>query len=376
VRLRKVWLADFRNYRSAELELSSGLTVVLGGNGEGKSNLLEAVGYLATLSSFRGAPPEAMVRTGCERAVLRSEAESAGRELLLEVEITSTGRGRASLNRQPMRRGTDIQEALRATVFSPDDLELVKGGPAGRRRYLDETLVALHPRHEALRRDLERILRQRTALLRQAAGRPPPPHNAQTHHVWDAKLTSVGEALADARAELCERLRPLLDEAYRQLAEPQPPRDDPHGGTVVGAAYEAPWRAAGLAASLAEARPEELRRGVSLVGPHRDDLGLSIAAMPARTHASQGEQRTLALALRLAAHRLVASTVGQVPVLLLDDVFSELDADRGQALLAELGGGGTSSPTAGQTILTTTGRLPADVVPDDVVHVVAGELRR
>ena len=374
MRLRKVWLADFRNYRSAELDLSPGLTVVLGGNGEGKSNLLEAVGYLATLSSFRGAPPEAMVRRGSERAVLRADAEAAGRELLVEVEITSTGRGRASLNRQPLRRNPDIQEALRATVFSPDDLELVKGGPAGRRRYLDETLVALHPRHEALRRDLERILRQRTALLRQAAGRPLTPDVALTLDVWDTKLASVGEALADARAELVERLRPLVDEAYRQLAEPPAPEAaaGPEA-SVVGAAYEAPWRVAGLTASLAEARPEELRRGVSLVGPHRDDLALSIGGMPARTHASQGEQRTLALALRLGAHRLVASTVGQVPVLLLDDVFSELDADRSRALLGELG---ASSPGAGQTILTTTGRLPADVVPDDVVHVVAGELRR
>jgi DNA replication and repair protein RecF len=267
-----------------------------------------------------------------------------------------------TVNKQRLRRSADLLDALRVSVFSPDDLELVKGGPAARRRYLDDTLVALHPRHDALRRDLERILRQRTSLLRQSAsssqgGRRLTPDIATTLDVWDAKLVSAGEALADARADLVTRLEPALAKAYGDLAAER---------GAITAHYDAPWRPAGLAAGLAAARAEELRRGVCLVGPHRDDLGLRVNALPARTHASQGEQRSLALALRLAAHRLVAEALDEVPVLLLDDVFSELDPGRTSALLASL--------PPGQTVLTTAGPLPEGAVPDQVVTVAAGRL--
>ena len=350
MRLTRLWLHDFRNYESADLTLAPGLTVVRGANGEGKTSLLEGISYLATLASFRGVPNEALVREGAARAVVRGEGERAGRQLLIEAEIGP--RGRLSLNKQRLRRSSDLLDALRVSVFAPDDLELVKGGPSARRRYLDDALVALAPKHDALRRDLDRILRQRTALLRQSGGRLTP-DIATTLDVWDAKLVTAGEALADARAALVADLEPALAKAYADVA--------PERGAV-SAAYDAPWRAAGLAA----ARTDELRRGVCLVGPHRDDLTLRINAMSARTHASQGEQRSMALALRLAAHRLVADALGDVPVLLLDDVFSELDPGRSEALLHHL--------PAGQAVLTTAGPVPAGAVPDQVVTVAAGRL--
>jgi DNA replication and repair protein RecF len=239
-------------------------------------------------------------------------------------------------------------------VFSPDDLALVKGGPSERRRMLDDALVASAPRHDATRSDLERILRQRTTLLKQSGGRLS--HEiAATLDVWDAKLTEVGEVLGTARAELVDRLEPVVGKAYDELAT---------AGAQVTVTYDAPWRAAGLAAALADARADDVRRGVSTVGPHRDDLVLTVNGLPARTHASQGEQRSLALALRLATHSVVTDVTGSTPVLLLDDVFSELDADRSEALLAHL--------PPGQALLTTAGALPGSVAPDLVVRVRSG----
>jgi DNA replication and repair protein RecF len=356
VQLTSLWLHDFRNYTAAELALPAGLTVVRGTNGEGKTSLLEGIGYLATLASFRGVPTDALVREGCAQAVVRGEGERAGRQLLVEAEITPGGRGRVAVNKQRLRRGADLLDALRVSVFSPDDLELVKGGPSARRRYLDDTLVALSPKHDATRRDLERILRQRTALLRQAGGRLTA-DIATTLDVWDAKLAVTGTALADARADLVAQLEPALAKAYSDLA--------PERG-VVAAAYDAPWRGEGLAAALAAARTDELRRGVCLVGPHRDDLALRVNALPARTHASQGEQRSLALALRLAAHRLVADALDESPILLLDDVFSELDPGRTEALLHHL--------PPGQAVLTTAGPVPAGAHAELTVTVSAGRL--
>ena len=356
MRLRHLWLHDFRNYETADLTLPPGLTVVRGANGEGKTSLLEGIGYLATLASFRGVPGEALVREGCTQAVVRGEGERNGRQLLVEAEIALHGRGRVAVNKQRLRKSSDLLDAVRVSVFAPDDLELVKGGPSARRRYLDDTLVALSPKHEATRRDLDRILRQRTALLRQSGGRLTP-DIATTLDVWDSKLVVAGEALADARAALVADLEPALAKAYADLS--------PTRGAVT-ASYDAPWRGSGLAAALAEARADELRRGVCLVGPHRDDLTLRINAMPARTHASQGEQRSMALALRLAAHRLVAETLDDVPVLLLDDVFSELDPARTENLLHHL--------PRGQAVLTTAGPLPDGAEPEQVVTVTAGRL--
>jgi DNA replication and repair protein RecF len=356
VLVRRLSLTDFRSYRDAQVDLAPGLTAVLGDNGEGKTNLLEALGYIATLGSFRGAPTDALIRAGSGAAIVRAEGERGGRDVLVEAEIVAGGRNRVQVNKQRLPRARDLLGALRVSVFSPDDLELVKGGPTDRRRYLDDTLVSLHPRHDATRAEVERVLRQRNALLRQVSGRLDD-SAALTLDVWDSKLIGAGEALADARDDLIGRLRPAVGAAYRELAGAARAPD-------VELAYDAPWRVNGLAAALAAARRDELRRGVSLVGPHRDELVLTIGGLPARTHASQGEQRSLSLALRLGAHAVVTEATGEPPVLLLDDVFSELDGERSHALLAHL--------PPGQAVLTSAVGLPAGAVPDQVLRVKAG----
>jgi len=356
VLLRQLWLTDFRCYDHVEVALAEGLTAVVGENGEGKTNLLEAVGYLATLSSFRGAPTEALVRVGASQATVRAEAEREGRNLLIEAEIVPSGRSRIQVNRQRLPRARDLLGALRVSVFAPDDLELVKGGPAERRRYLDDALVAAHPKHDQLRTELERVLRQRNALLRQSGGRLTPEIEV-TLDVWDAKLVQVSESLVAERLALLARLAPALARAYDRVA---------HVEAEVTADYRSTWLEQGMVAALAAARRDELRRGVSLVGPHRDDLDLAIGGLPARTHASQGEQRSLALALRLAAHDVVTEAAGSPPVLLLDDVFSELDPGRSRALLDSL--------PAGQTLLTSAGGLPPGAEPESVLVVAGGRV--
>jgi len=352
MRLRRLWLTDFRSYEAVTLEPAPGLTVVVGANGEGKTNLLEAIGYLATLSSFRGAPGEALVRAGAAAAVVRAEVVDADdREALVEAELRIGGRDRVLVNKQPLKRARDLLGTVRVSVFSPDDLVLVKGGPAERRRYLDDTLVACAPKHDATLSDLDRVLRQRNVLLKQASGRMTPEVEA-TLDVFDAKLAQVGERLGVARAALVDKLEPIVGKAYDVVAS---------AAASVTMSYDAPWRGS-LAERLAEVRADDLRRGVTTVGPHRDDVSLTINGMPARTHASQGEQRSLALALRLAAHELVTELAGSAPILLLDDVFSELDPDRSVALLRAL-------PPDGQSLLTTAGVLPQGLEPEQVLTV-------
>jgi DNA replication and repair protein RecF len=356
VRLDRVWLTDLRSYTEVEVELAPGLTALLGDNGQGKTNLLEAVAWLATMASFRGAPTEAMVRQGADRAVIRAEGEREGRAILLEAELVASGRNRVLVNRQPLKKARDLLGVLRVTVFSPDDLELIKGGPSERRRYLDDALVASHPRYDALRGEVDKVLKQRNALLKGAGGRLDESAGF-TLDVWDAKLVEAGGALASARRNLLDRLAPVLAETYDAVA---------HGPADVGVAYVADWAGVGLAEALVAARRDDLRRGVSTVGPHRDDVELRIGGMPARTHASQGEQRSLALALRLAAHHVITDVTGSAPVLLLDDVFSELDPDRSDALLANL--------PPGQTLLTSASGLPPKAQPDRILHVAEGRI--
>lgn len=356
MRLDRVWLTDVRSYHEAEIALAPGLTALLGDNGQGKTNVLEAIAWLATLSSFRGAPTEAMIRQGVDRAVIRAEGEREGRSILLEAELVASGRNRVLVNRQPLKRARDLLGVLRVTVFSPDDLELLKGGPAERRRYLDDALVASHPRYDALRSEVDKVLKQRNALLKGAGGRLDE-SAAFTLDVWDAKLVESGGALASARQNLLTRLTPVLADTYDAVA---------HGPADVTASYVADWAGQGLEEALAAARKDDVRRGVSTVGPHRDDVAFTIGGLPARTHASQGEQRSLALALRLAAHRVITEVTGSAPVLLLDDVFSELDPDRSDALLANL--------PPGQTLLTSASGLPPKADPELILEVVDGRI--
>ena len=353
MRITRLWLHDFRSYESLEVGLEPGLTAIIGPNGIGKTNLLEALGVLATLKSFRGSPTESMVRRGADVAVVRAEGIRDDRPVLIELEL-GRGRTRAQVNRQRLKRGRDLLGALRISVFAPDDLALIKEGPSIRRDYLDDALVALNPAADAMFRDFDRILKQRNALLRQSQGTPPDRLDESTDvtlNVWDDKFDSVGTMLAAERESLVQRLSPLVQESYDLLAGASQPVD---------ASYVRSWGDAPLAEAVAEARGVDLRRGITTVGPHRDELDLRLNGLAARTEASQGEQRTLALALRLAAHRLVTDTIGEPPLLLLDDVLSELDVGRADALLANL--------PPGQTVITSATELPERTNPDRVLR--------
>ena len=356
MRLRRLWLTDFRNHEHDDLELPPGLTAVTGPNGAGKTALLEAIGFLSTLSSFRGASGDLLVRAGAGSAVVRGEVERDGRELLIECEING-GRTVAQLNRQRGARRRDLLDALRVSVFTPDDLVLIKGGPGERRRFLDDAMVQLRPRDDALRLELERVLRQRNTLLKQSGGRLTE-EVGLTLDVWDQKLAAVGEKIGVRRVEIATALAPLVTEAYGRLAG---------APVVVGVTHRPSWAGApDLATALAAARDEDLKRRVSTVGPHRDDIELVLGSLPARTQASQGEQRSLALALRLGVHRLVADRVGVPPVLLLDDVFSELDAGHSRALIELL--------PEGQALLTTAGELPDGIAPERRLSLAGGKI--
>jgi len=353
--VRSLQLVDFRNYAEASLEFESGTTAVVGDNGQGKTNLAEALAYLATLDSFRGAPTEALIRAGADSAIVRAEVlHDDGRELLIEAEITRSGRNRVLINRQRLARSRELLGVIRVSVFAPDDLTLVKGGPGERRRWMDDALVALAVKNDALRLEIDRVLKQRNSLLKQAGGRLND-EIALTLDVWDSKLAQHGEQLGHARATLVARLTPMVIEAYEQLAGTPTP---------IEMIYEPAWRRTGLLAALAAARNDDVRRQSSTVGPQRDDVELSINGMPARTHASQGEQRCLALALRLATHRLIADKVGSPPILVLDDVLSELDPSRASALLGNL--------PRGQVIITTASELPTDAHPQRILRIVNG----
>lgn len=353
--VERIELLDFRNYGAATFELTAGVTAVLGRNGQGKTNLAEAMAYLATLSSFRGAPPDALIRADADLAVIRATIrEDDGREVLIEAELSRQGRNRVQVNRQRLTRSRDLLGSMRVSVFAPDDLVLIKGGPSERRSFLDDTLVALATKYDATRLELDRILRQRNVLLKQANGRLTDEVEA-TLDVWDARFAAISEPFGHARATLVARCQPMVVEAYEQLAGSPVPVD---------LVYEPAWRRSGLATALSASRTDDVRRGVSTVGPHRDDVEIALAGMPARTHASQGEQRTLALAMRLAAHRLIAERTGSTPVLVLDDVLSELDPDRATALLANL--------PPGQVIITSASPLPDAARPERILEIRAG----
>lgn len=347
--IRKLELVDFRSYERLDLALSDGLTAIIGPNGVGKTNVVEALGLLATLKSFRGAPTESLVRRGAAVAVVRAVGERDGRDVSIDLEL-GRGRTRAQVNQQRLQRGRDLLGALRVTVFAPDDLALVKEGPALRRDYLDDLIVSLDPTADRVLRDIDKIVKQRNALLRQANGRLDESASA-TLDVWDMKLAAAGEHLTVRRENTLASLMPGVAAAYDELAgEP----------SDVTAFYDRSWSAPTLSEGLATTRDHDIRRAITSVGPHRDDVSFSLNGFDSRVEASQGEQRTLALALRMAGHRLVAEQLGEPPLLLLDDVLSELDPDRARILLATL--------PPGQTIITSASDLPPGTVPDQTLR--------
>jgi len=328
---------------------------VTGENGAGKTSLLEAIGYASTLRSFRGSPRDALVRTGCDRAIVRIEVEEASRRALVEIEIAPTRRDQVFCNRQRIQRSQDLLETLRVTVFTPDDLMLVKGGPQERRDFLDDILVSAHPALAPTRQAVERVLRQRNTLLRQAGARASA-DVASTLDVWDAQLVSAGVELVSAREALVDELVPVAASAFGRLTRL---------GDPIALEYRRSFDGE-LAVALLKSRDEDLRRGVTTTGPHRDELAVSVGGLDARTRLSQGRQRSATLALRLAAHEVVATHARSRPVLLLDDAFSELDPATTEALLNEL--------PAGQAILTTAGSLPRGAHPARTLQLEGGRL--
>jgi DNA replication and repair protein RecF len=345
--VRHLSVTDFRSWTNAELALEPGPNVLIGANGQGKTNLLEALGYVATLGSHRVSGDAALVRHGAERAVVGCALVAAGRELRVELELTPGRANKARLNGAPQPRARDVLGALRCVVFAPEDLAIVRGDPGERRRFLDELVVARAPRLAGVRADYERVLRQRAALLKSAgAGRRGGSGGSEsvaaTLDVWDSHLAEHGSQLLSARLEAVRDLRPYAVAAYAQVA-PASAGLTLHyaSGLAVAlpelAADEVPPTEAlhtALLAELARMRPAELERGVNLVGPHRDDLDLGIGVLPVRGYASHGEGWSVALALRLGSFELQSADAPghQTPVLLLDDVFAELDAGRREQL--------------------------------------------
>ena len=353
--LERLWLTDFRSHRSLELDFDEGVTALIGPNGSGKTNIVESIGWLTSMRSFRGAPNDALIHRDSEVAIARAQLRSDQRELLLEAELPRTGRLRVQMNKQRMQR-KDLLGVMSVTVFAPDDLELIKGSPGERRSYLDDVVVSLHPRNESVRAKVDKVLKQRNALLKGVHGRLDN-DAAFTLDVWDSKLAEVGDQLGALRASAIERLSPLVTEALQAVAG---------GQHEVSLRYVAPWFQTGLAGALTEVRNDDVRRGITTVGPHRDEIEVLLNGMPARTHASQGEQRSLALALRLAGHELVRATTGVAPLLVLDDVFSELDDNRSTALIEAL--------PAGQTLVTSAIDLPPGALADRVLRLDASGL--
>ncbi|MGH8891237.1 MAG: DNA replication/repair protein RecF [Acidothermaceae bacterium] len=329
--LSQLSLLDFRSYASVELGLEPGVTSLVGPNGQGKTNLVEAIGYLATLGSHRVAGDTPLVRAGADRAVVRGNVVRDGRSVLIELEINPGKANRARINKSPVPKPREVLGLLRTVLFAPEDLALVKGDPSERRRFLDDLLVARSPRFAAVRADYDRVLKQRNALLKTAGlARRSGGADLRTLDVWDAHLSRAGAELLAARVELVEAIAPLVDKAYAAVARGSMPISIDYVSSLGPEVALEPDRevlSAALLNALAAMRSDELDRGITLVGPHRDELLLKINDLPARGYASHGESWSLALALRLGGYDLLRADGGE-PILILDDVFAELDADR------------------------------------------------
>ncbi|GII98822.1 DNA replication and repair protein RecF [Sediminihabitans luteus] len=379
-------LVDFRSYPVVDVELDPGVNAFVGQNGQGKTNLVEAVGYLATLGSHRVSGDAALVRAGASRAVVRARVVRGDRAQTVELEVSPGKANRARINRGAAVRARDVLGIVRTVLFAPEDLALVKGDPDGRRRLLDDLAVLLLPRSAALLSDYDRVLRQRNALLKSAGAatrgrrRPSSEGDAapdlRTLDVWDARLAELGGRVLALRAELVAALQPYVATAYEEVSGGQGRAEIAYRSSVEGAEQDQaapPSSAAELEARMLEAltqvRPKEVERGVSLVGPHRDDLVLTLGGLPAKGYASHGESWSFALALRIASFRVMTQGVpddlvllagasdwgpGGEPILVLDDVFAELDAARRDRLA-------TLVEDAGQVLITAA--VAEDVPP-------------
>ena len=391
-------LLDFRSYASADVELEPGVNAFVGRNGRGKTNLVEAIGYVATLGSHRVATDAPLVRSGAERAVVRTRIVRGDRASIVELEIAQGKANRARINRGQPVRARDVLGVLRTVLFAPEDLALVKGDPDGRRRFMDQLLVLMMPRMSAVLSDYERVLRQRSALLKSARGSRRSSSSSRgassaaaelaTLEVWDARLAELGAEILSLRVQLVEALRPAVAAAYEQVSDADGHAEIAYRSSLPGFSTESPGLSTApgdnfadvgrlrdlLLKALGAVRTQELERGVSLVGPHRDDLVLTLGGLPAKGYASHGESWSFALALRLASFRLLGgdpqNSAGSPafwdpdlgtdadPVLILDDVFAELDVRRRERL-ADL-------------VLPARQVLVTAAVPEDVPPVLDG----
>lgn len=366
MRISRLQVIDFRNYTEAQLEFAPGPNVLLGSNGQGKTNLLEAVGYLATLNSHRVASDVPLIRRGADRAVVRAVLVNDHRELTIELEITAGKTNRARLNKSPVARNRDIIGIARSVLFAPEDLSLVRGDPGDRRRFLDELLVLRFPRYAAARSDYDRVLRQRNALLRTAglARRAGNSGDLSTLEVWDRHLVGAAAVLLHGRLELVAALRPHYEAAYGAISGAADDvgvryrasgTEEEGSGELLDGVGDVPDLERELTERLLAVRAKEIERGITLIGPHRDELVLNLDDFPAKGYASHGQSWSIALALRLASYDLLRAE-GSEPVLMLDDVFAELDTRR-RNHLSEV------AAAAEQTLITAA---VADDVPDSL----------
>lgn len=379
--VRHLSLGNFRSYEHAELPLTPGVTTLVGENGQGKTNLVEAIGYISSLSSHRVATDGPLVRFGAEQAIIRCAVVRAGREQLVEIEINPGRANRARLGRAAQTRPRDILGTLRTVLFAPEDLALVKGDPGIRRRFVDDLLVARQPRWAGVRADYDRIVKQRNALLKSAAPvlrrgnrgarRPSRPEHEpaedarasalHTLDVWNSHLAQVGSQLLYARLRILRDLAPHVDHAYAEVSDGAGDarlryqaslHKEAAARLAEGEVPEVSALADLLLESLEQVRALEVERGVGLVGPHRDEIVLSLGELPAKGYASHGESWSFALGLKLAAYRLLRHDLDEDPVLILDDVFAELDSGRRERLAGMIG-------DCEQVIITAA--VPADV---------------
>ena len=380
--VRHLSLRDFRNYETAELPLEPGANVLIGSNGQGKTNLVEALGYLSTLGSHRVSVESAMVRQGQDSAIIRARVENGEKAILLEVQLNRTGANRAQANRSAIK-SRELPRYFSSVLFAPEDIMLIRGEPSGRRKFLDQLLVLRAPRMTAVMTDYERVLKQRNTLLKSA--RASNGSQLGTLDIWDERLVTLGSEIIEARSTLVADLAPEVAHAYASVAGADhsaslgsylsiralSAEDDvePDTSSVVGDRITADLAAEGFRAALDRLRRAELARGVTLAGPHRDDLVLRLNGLPARGYASHGESWSFALALKLASAQLLRreSNAGD-PVLVLDDVFAELDQSRRDRLAAAV--------ADFEQVLITAAVL--DDVPKSlfgrVVHISAGRI--
>jgi len=332
-------LTDFRSYAQVDLDFAPGVTTFVGMNGQGKTNIIESIAYLATLSSHRVAADAPLIKLGANSAVVRARVREGERSVTVDVQVLERGSNKARINQSPVTRARDVLGIVRAVVFAPEDLALVRGDPSDRRRFLDEVGVQRHPRLSGVRADYDKVLRQRNALVKSAIGKPRS-SIVSTLSVWNEQLTKLGADIAASRAQLVEDLQPFVQSSYASIAGGADVKmryrpSSPRVGQEVTVIDETLRERITLAmdADLEERAEDETRRGITLVGPHRDEVDITLDGLPVKGYASHGESWSMALALRLAAADVLRSD-GVDPIVILDDVFAELDSSRRAHLAA------------------------------------------